>query len=134
MLVLGIVYESLTPAPVELRVEQGDKVLHAMAYLALMSWFSNIYEGGRERLAAAVGCVALAVGLEFAQRLTATRTFEVTDMAASAAGVIAGLLLAPPRLPNYLHLAEKVLGAPRRDRTEERSGSNERADGKHTSR
>src|SRR5687768_13325346 len=37
LLVLFIVYESLTPHPVELQVEQGDKLGHVAAYLALMS-------------------------------------------------------------------------------------------------
>jgi len=113
LLVLAIVYESLTPSPVELQVEQGDKFLHAAAYLVLMSWFSNIYEGARERLISAVGCVALGVAMEFAQLLTDTRTFEVTDMVAGATGVLIAWLLAPPRLPNYLKLVERALGARR---------------------
>jgi VanZ family protein len=110
LLVLFIVYESLTPHPVEIQIEQGDKIGHATAYLALMSWFANIYEDTSERVACVLGCIALAVGLEFAQRLTATRTYEVADMAAGAAGVLAGWLLAPPRLPNYLRLAERLVG------------------------
>lgn len=112
-LVLLIVYESLTPAPLEIDVPQGDKLGHVAAYLALMSWFANIYEDAGERYACAFGCIALAVGMEFAQRLTATRSYEVADMAAGAAGVLAGWLLAPPRLPNYLRLAERAIGARR---------------------
>jgi VanZ family protein len=110
-LVLAIIYESLTPAPVDLPVEQGDKVLHASAYLVLMSWFSNIYEGARDRVICAAGCIALGVGLEFAQLMTVTRTFDVLDMAAGAAGVLIALILAPPRLPNYLHLVERIVAA-----------------------
>jgi VanZ family protein len=107
MLVLFIVYESLTPHPVELEVEQGDKLGHFAAYLVLMSWFANVYHGTGERALCVLGCLALGVGLEFAQRLTATRSFEFTDMAAGAAGVLIGLMLAPPRLPNYLRFAER---------------------------
>jgi VanZ family protein len=107
MLVLFIVHESLTPYPVELQVEQGDKLGHLAAYLALMSWFANLYHGTGERAACVLGCLALAVGLEFAQRLTATRSYEVADMAAGAMGVLIGLMLAPPRLPNYLRLFER---------------------------
>jgi len=114
MLVLFIVWESLTPGPMELQVEQGDKLGHMAAYLALMSWFANIYEDTAERVVCLVACMALGVGLEFAQRLTATRTFEIADMAAGAIGVIIGLMLAPPRLPNYLRLAERFFGARRR--------------------
>jgi VanZ family protein len=111
LLALFIAWESLTPYPVELQIEQGDKLGHVAAYLALMSWFANLYEDSRERVVCVLGCLALGVGLEFAQRLTETRTFEVTDMAAGAAGVLVGLLLAPPRMPNYLRLAERFVGA-----------------------
>jgi VanZ family protein len=111
ILVVFIVYESLTPSPVEIPIEQGDKLGHMAAYLALMSWFANIYEDTGERLACALGCISLGVGLEFAQRLTATRTFDVADMLAGVVGVLAAWLLAPPRLPNYLHLAERIIGA-----------------------
>ena len=114
LLVAFIVYESLTARPLEIPVDQGDKLGHMGAYLALMSWFANIYEDAGERIACAMGCVALAVGLEYAQRLTATRTFDVADMIAGAAGVSAAWLLAPPRLPNYLRLAERLLGRPKR--------------------
>jgi VanZ family protein len=109
MLVLFIAYESLTPYPVELRVEQGDKLGHVAAYLALMSWFANIYEDTGKRVACVLGCIALGLGLEFAQRLTATRSFEIADMAANTVGVLMGLMLAPPRLPNYLRLVERLL-------------------------
>ena len=108
LLVLFIVYESLTPRPMEIPIEQGDKLGHMAAYLALMSWFANIYEDSGKRITCAVGCIALGVGLEFAQRLTAVRTFEIADMVAGAVGVLAGWLAAPPRLPNYLRLAERL--------------------------
>ena len=106
---LFIVYESLTPYPVELQVEQGDKLGHVAAYVALMSWFASLYEDAGERIACVLGCLALGVALEFAQRLTATRSFELADMAAGAVGVLIGLMLAPPRLPNYLRLAECII-------------------------
>jgi VanZ family protein len=99
---------------VEIQVEQGDKLGHMAAYLALMSWFANIYEDTSERVACLLGCIALGVGLEFAQRLTATRTFELADMAASTAGALIGLLFAPPRLPNCLRLFERFVSAWRR--------------------
>ena len=114
MLLLTIIYGSLTPDPVEVQIEQGDKLLHVAAYLVLMSWFANLYEAQRERVMCIAGCVALGVGLEFAQRLTAVRTFDVADMVANTAGVAMGLILAPPRLPNYLRLAERLITAQRR--------------------
>jgi VanZ family protein len=108
-LVLLVIYLSLTPAPVQIEVEQGDKFGHIFAYAALMSWFANLYETPVRRLQFAIGFVALGVALEFAQRETGYRTFEVADMAADAVGVIAAWLFAPPRIPNYLHGVEKLL-------------------------
>jgi VanZ family protein len=109
LLVFFVIYLSLTPAPVQIEVEQGDKFGHVFAYAALMSWFANLYELPVRRLQFAIGFVALGVALEFAQRETGYRTFEVADMAADAVGVIAAWLFAPPRIPNYLHGVEKLL-------------------------
>jgi VanZ family protein len=112
-LVLFIIYESLTPRPLDLGVEHGDKAGHMAAYLVLMSWFANVYEARGERLVCVAGCIALGVALEFAQGLTATRSFEMADMIAGAAGALCGWLLAPPRLPNYLRLAERFVSTGR---------------------
>jgi VanZ family protein len=106
-LVLLIVYLSLTPHPVQVPVEQGDKFEHVFAYGALMSWFANLYEQPARRVRYAAGFIALGIGLEFVQRLTGYRSFEVADMAADAVGVAAGWLCAPPRMPNYLRWVEK---------------------------
>jgi VanZ family protein len=51
--------------------------------------------------------VALGIALEYAQRTTGYRSFDIADMVADAAGVAIGWLLAPPRLPNLLSWAEK---------------------------
>ena len=106
-LVLFVVYLSLTPAPIELEIKQGDKVSHALAYLVLMSWFASIYGRPDQRARFAVGFILLGVSLEFLQRWTGYRSFELTDMAAGTVGVLFGWILAPPRIPNYLWLIEK---------------------------
>jgi VanZ family protein len=36
LLVVAVIYESLTSEPIELRVDQGDKLLHTAAYLVLI--------------------------------------------------------------------------------------------------
>lgn len=108
MLVLLVIYLSLTPAPVTLTIREGDKFAHLFAYLVLMSWFANLYPGASHRAGFAAGFIALGVILEFVQLWTGYRSFEVTDMAAGALGVAAGWATAPPRLPNYLSLAEKL--------------------------
>ncbi len=109
-LVLVIIYLSLTPEPIQLNVEQGDKYGHVFAYAALMSWFANIYDASIRRLQFALGFVALGVALEFVQGWTGYRSFELADMAADSAGVAAGWLCAAPRIPNYLRWTERMLG------------------------
>ena len=108
MLVLLVIYLSVTPVPIRVPVEQGDKLSHVLAYCVLMSWFANLYRVPARRAMFALGFVVLAIALEFVQRATGYRTFEIADMAAGAVGIAAGWLLAPPRLPNYLHWLEKV--------------------------
>lgn len=102
MLLLFLVYRSLIPAHALHQPAHGDKLLHFSAYAVLMSWFSNIYPAMSHRIRLALALVTLGIALEFAQRWTGYRSFEIADMAANAAGVAAGWLSAPPRLPNYL--------------------------------
>src|SRR4051812_15130663 len=91
---IAIVWLSLTPHPVELNIEQGDKLQHFAAYGLLMFWFGVIYTGTPARLAYAAGFCAMGVALEYAQRMTGYRTFEVNDMIANAVGVSLGFLAA----------------------------------------
>jgi len=109
MLVLAIITLSLTPAPPHLNLEQGDKLGHFAAYALVTLWFAQLYAGLRQRIWLALGMVALGIALEYAQRATGYRSFEVADMVADALGVAIGWLLAPPRLPNFLAWAEKRL-------------------------
>jgi len=92
----------------ELPVVQGDKLSHALAYFALISWFTNLYASFPQRIGFAVGFIFLGVSLEFVQRWTGYRSFELADMAAGTVGVVIGWILAPPRTPNYLSFAERI--------------------------
>ena len=56
--------------------------------------------------------MALGIALEFAQRMTGFRMFEVADMVAGALGVTLGWLLAPPRTPNLLYWCQRWLAPP----------------------
>jgi VanZ family protein len=67
----------------------NDKALHTVAYVSL-AFLPALYER-RPRLAyIALGLVALGVLLEFGQLWSPGRSFEIGDMLADAAGVIAG--------------------------------------------
>jgi len=86
----------------------SDKYEHIAAYAVLMLWFCQIYLSTAQRGCIALLLVALGVTLEFLQRATGYREFEVADMVAGAAGICLGWLLAPPRLPNWLALAQSL--------------------------
>ncbi|MFH1602911.1 MAG: VanZ family protein, partial [Pseudomonadota bacterium] len=101
VLVLGVIYLSLTPDPIEVPVADGDKLGHLLAYGTLMVWFSNLYGNVISRLFFAIGFVAIGIALEFIQAWTGFRSFEIVDMAANASGVFVGWALAPPRTPNF---------------------------------
>ena len=109
MLIFFVIYLSLTPEPVQVPMEEGDKFGHVLAYAALMSWFANLYEEHVRRMQFAIGFIALGIALEFIQGWTGYRSFEVADMAADAAGVAVGWVVAPPRIPNYLRAMGKLL-------------------------
>jgi VanZ family protein len=105
-LVVLVIWLSLTPHPIDIPVEQGDKLGHFAAYATLMFWFAQL--DTRHRLAYAIGFIALGVALEFAQRLTGYRTFEAGDMGAETIGVLFAWVTAPPRGPDVIGLIERV--------------------------
>lgn len=103
-----IVYLSLAPVATQAVATHSDKLGHVLAYAALMSWFASLYAGPSSRFKFALGFVAIGIALEFVQRWTGYRTFDVADMVANAIGVAAGWLCAPPRMPNYLQGLAKL--------------------------
>ncbi|MFN7998174.1 MAG: VanZ family protein [Bryobacteraceae bacterium] len=99
--ILIVIVGSLLPGsslPMQLlgRLELSDKFEHFAAY-AVLAFLPALHERRRLVLAAAVGALLLGVGLEYAQRYSGWRDFEVGDMVADAAGVgfgaAVGLLL-----------------------------------------
>ena len=108
-LIAGVIWLSLTPHPLDIDVPQGDKVGHFLAYGVLMFWFAQLSWARRERIRYAAGFVALGIALEFAQRLTGYRVFEISDMAANAVGVLFGWFASPPRGPDLICLVERML-------------------------
>jgi VanZ family protein len=74
------------------RLPFGDKTEHTAAY-ALLAFLPALHERRRRVAETAAGAVLLGVALEFAQRWSGWRDFEVADMAADALGVAAGLAM-----------------------------------------
>jgi VanZ family protein len=97
--VAAVIYLSLAPALPSSGVEGGDKIAHFLSYGVMTYWFAQFYFH-RARIFYALGFVAMGVALEFAQRATGYRSFELADMAANALGVAAGWACAAllPRL------------------------------------
>jgi VanZ family protein len=108
-LVLFVIWVSLTPNPIDIPVEHGDKLGHIAAYATLMFWFAQLHKRHRTRLAYAIGFITLGVALEFAQRLTDYRTFEVADMGADSVGVLFAWIASPPRGPDVIGFVERML-------------------------
>lgn len=88
-----VVYLSVTPSPPDPFVRVSDKIEHTAAYLALMFWFGSIYRDGRSHHVLAASFISMGVILEFIQRLTGFRRFELLDVTANIAGVFIGWLM-----------------------------------------
>jgi hypothetical protein len=93
-IIAGIVWLSITPAPLELEVRQGDKLEHVFAYGVAMFWFAVLFRSRARQAGYCLAWIGLGVALEFVQRHLGYRSFDPGDMAADAAGVLTGWLLA----------------------------------------
>jgi VanZ family protein len=92
--VVTVMYLSLTPNPPEpMHFLNADKLEHALAYGFLMLWFCQVYQQPAPRILVASLLVALGVGIEYLQRMTAYRVFDYADMLANAAGVLLSMIL-----------------------------------------
>jgi len=98
--VVAVVVGSLLPGsslPIQALGELhiSDKILHFAAY-AVLAFLPALHERRPALGAALLGALALGVLLEFAQRLSPGRNFELADMLADACGLLCGLILALP--------------------------------------
>ena len=92
--VATVMYLSLMPHPPEpMHFLNADKLEHAMAYGFLMLWFCQVYQQRAPRIFVASLLVALGVGIEYLQRMTAYRVFDYADMLANGAGVLLSFIL-----------------------------------------
>jgi hypothetical protein len=88
----------------------GDKLLHVLAFAALMLWWGNVYHRTRARWVAAGVCLWFGVLIELAQWPHHPEDASVWDVAADAAGLaFGGLLLCTP-LGGLLAWIEARLG------------------------
>lgn len=92
LLVAGVSAASLLPADWVPTFSIKDKVLHASAYFLLMFWFGGLYRRERHWIVALL-LFALGFVLDIAQAGTATRHFDLTDVAANAGGILLAFML-----------------------------------------
>lgn len=110
LLVLLVIYLSLTPNPPQADVRGIDKLNHLIAYLTLSVWFAELYTGAR-RYRIAAGLVLLGIALEVAQGMTVERTMDARDALANTLGVGIGLLIYWKRAGWVLHRIERLFGS-----------------------
>lgn len=92
--VLGTLVVCLIPPPPIPLPENSDKVEHFLAYFLLAASAVQIYQRGAALIWAAVGLVALGIGIEFAQgALTVNRMADRMDALANSVGVLAGMAI-----------------------------------------
>ena len=108
LLVAGVVGGSLIPGEYVPGFLARDKLVHAGSYGLLMLWFAGLYR--RERhLIIALALFALGFGLDVAQSGTATRSFDLLDVAADAGGIIAAFVLARYLFAGWCQRVEQLL-------------------------
>lgn len=110
LLVAAVCVGSLVPARMLAEITVSDKLEHAGSYFVLMVWFAGMYER-RRHLGIALVLAVLGLGLDLLQLTTATRQFDLTDVAANAAGILLGLGLSLSLLAGWCQRVEKRLFA-----------------------
>jgi VanZ family protein len=110
-LVAGVCVGSLLPGPVIAVVHVQDKALHAGTYFLLALWFGGLCEP-RQQIGLGAALLALGFGLDWAQSATATRSFDLLDVAANGAGVLLGLALTSTVLSGWCRRVEVLLFGP----------------------
>lgn len=102
LLVLGVSCAALLPAlrhlsRLALVVPDGDKLLHVIAFTALMLWWGNIYRRRRSRVVIAGWCLLFGFLIECAQWPIAPSDADPFDWLADGVGVALalGLLRTP---------------------------------------
>jgi VanZ family protein len=94
LLLAGILPLSLLPMDdFSTALSLNDKVLHMLAYTALMLWFAGIVPQ-RRYYQLALALLAYGMIIELLQSLTVYRSMELADLFADAGGLVLGWILA----------------------------------------
>lgn len=107
LLIMTVVYQTLTANPASAGFNISDKFLHTAGYFILMGWFVQIYHGQRHKFYWALFFVVLGISLEFLQDLSGVRFYEVNDMLANASGVLLAWALSTTKFSDGIYVVEK---------------------------
>lgn len=112
VMVLAIIAGSLLPPETvePILPEWNDKLIHGSAYTSVAFWFAMLDRGPRRQALWALGFALMGVAIEFLQRATGYRDFEVADMATNAIGVTLGWGFARTPLVGLLEWVERLFG------------------------
>lgn len=110
LLVAGVCVGSLLPGASMPYIHVEDKLLHAGSYFLLMVWFAGLYEKKRHVFIALV-LILLGFALDVLQGSVTRRSFDMLDVAANAAGIVAGLVLSVSLLEGWCQRIERHLFA-----------------------
>lgn len=110
LLVAGVCAGSLVPARMISAITINDKLEHAGSYFVLMLWFGGMFER-RRHVPIAVVLAVLGFVLDLLQLTTATRDFDMRDVAADTVGVLLGLALSLSVLGGWCQRIERYLPA-----------------------
>lgn len=114
LMVVFVIYSSLSTSQVVQEISLSDKLMHVLGYFVLMGWFMQIYHGRRAGFRLASVFIAMGVLLEFLQDLGGVRYFEVADMLANTLGVLLAWALSyTPVAGILLWIEHRLLGGHR---------------------
>jgi len=102
-----VIYSSLTPNPIELKVNHFDKYAHTFGYFVLMGWFMQIYHQKKSVFICAVVFIFMGIALEYVQGMTGYRYFDLNDMLANGFGVLLAVMLVKTPFPRILEIFER---------------------------
>ncbi|KRG69899.1 membrane protein [Stenotrophomonas terrae] len=101
--VVAVIVVCLIPPPPLDLPQNSDKLEHLLAYFMLSASAVQLFGSRRALCWAALGLVALGVGIEWAQgALTSTRMADPMDALANSGGVLIGMLTALTPLRDLL--------------------------------
>jgi VanZ family protein len=106
--VLAVALSLIPPPPLHVDVPDSDKLGHLLAYATLSAWAVMLFATRRGWLLAALGLVALGIGLELAQgALTDYRLRDPRDAFANTLGVLLGLGIAMTKMQGWLQALDR---------------------------